>query len=166
MEYHVRPMGRICSVSGKELPPGSLCHSVLVEKDGQLARLDISDEGWTGPPAGMIGHWRTRVPTGSARPKPLDGDALLRSFELMSEDASPANERFRYVLALLLLQRRKLQITATRGDGAERQLEVTGMRGEGPWSVRDFRMDEAEIDALQAALTARIAEDAAEEAAA
>ncbi|TXT22324.1 MAG: hypothetical protein FD138_3515, partial [Planctomycetota bacterium] len=35
-EYNVKPVGRICAGTGQELMPGSLCHSVLVEKDGDL----------------------------------------------------------------------------------------------------------------------------------
>lgn len=157
MEYHLKPIGRTCAVSGEPLAPGSDCHSVLVEKNGQLVRLDIAKESWTGPPDGTVGHWIARVPSSAARPKPLDADALMQSFEEMNADASPANEKFRYVLALLLLQKRKLQITTTRIDGDDQYLEVTGTRGEGPWEVLDHRLEESEIDRLQAALAARMA---------
>ena len=36
--------------------------------------------------------------------KPLDADALMRYFEQLCEDANPAQEKFAYVLSLLLLQ--------------------------------------------------------------
>lgn len=160
MEYHLKPIGRTCAGSGRELTPGSDCHSVLVERNGQQVRLDYSEEVWSGPPEGTLGHWIARVPSCAGRPRPLDSDALLQTFEQMSEEANPANERFRYVLAILLLQRRKLQITATRSEDDSQYLEVTGVRGEGPWEVLDHRMEEAEIEALQAALTTRMAEEA------
>jgi hypothetical protein len=157
MDYHLRPIGKTCAVTGGPLVPGTRCHSVLVEREGELARLDIADEAWAGPPEGTIGHWVTLVPQPtSSRPKPLDADALMTCFEQMCDDASPANEKFRYILALLLLQRRKLQLTGGREENEDQYLEVTGARGEGPWEVRDQRLDEAEIEQLQAALTAQL----------
>ena len=47
MDYHLKPLGKTCATTGKPLAPGSVCHSVLVERDGMLMRLDFSDEGWT-----------------------------------------------------------------------------------------------------------------------
>ena len=83
----------------------------------------------------------------------------MRSFEQMCEEASPANEKFRYVLALLLLQKRKLQITGNREEDGVRYLEVTGTNGEGPWDVRDLKLGEEEIEQLQLALSAQLSED-------
>jgi hypothetical protein len=73
----------------------------------------------------------------------------LRHFEQLSEDANPARETFRYVLALFLVQRRRLRITQTRTDADGSILELTGMQGEGPFEVRDQHLSESEIVALQ-----------------
>ncbi len=133
-------------------------HSVLVERDGQLARLDFCNEGWAGPPDGTVGQWRTLVPEpSSTKPRPLDPDALLRCFERMCEEASPANEKFRYVLALLLLQKRKLVISRNRDVDGVQTLEVTGIRGEGPWDVPDRQLADDEVEQLQQDLNAWLA---------
>ncbi len=86
----------------------------------------------------------------------LDPDALLRHFEQLCEDANPAREKFRYVLALLLVQRRRLQIAKTRIDAEGTILELFGLQGEGPFEVRDQQLAEAEIGALQLELEASI----------
>jgi hypothetical protein len=157
VEYHVKPIGKTCAVSGAELVPGRGCYSALVEQDGQLVRLDYSEEGWAGPPPGAIGYWKCIVPQPEApKARPLDPDALLRYLEQLSEDANPAQEKFRYVLALLLLQKRRLRIEGARQDGEIEYLELIGTHGEGPFVVRDHHLADEEIEQLQHDLNAHL----------
>ena len=152
-DYNVKPIGRTCAGTGQELVPGSLCHSVLIDRQGELTRLDYSEAGWVPPPAGLMAHWRCEVPepTTSAK-KTLDVDDLMRQFEQFSEEASPAHDKFRYVLALLLLQRRRLRLEGTKVIDDLEFLEVTGLRGEGTFLIPDQQLDAAEIEELQNAV--------------
>jgi len=102
----------------------------------------------------MIAHWRCTVPElETEKPKPLDADTLLEHFERMLEDANPAQEQLCYVIALLLMQKRRLQLERTRYDGDSAWLEFIGQRGEGPFEVRDQQLTGAEIADLQTTLT-------------
>jgi hypothetical protein len=156
MEYHVKPIGKTCAATGEELVPGSVCHSVLVERDGQWVRLDFSEVGWSGPPEETLGYWRCVVPEPATKPRPLDADALMRCFEQMSEEASPAQDKFLYVLALLLLQKRRLRIEGSRRDGEAEYLELIGRHGEGPFEVRDQQLSDEEIERLQRDMIAQL----------
>ena len=150
MDYHLKPIGKTCAGTGEELIPGSRCYSVVIDHDGQRVRLDYSEAGWQGPPTGAIGHWTSTVPLPeTTKTKPLDADALMRYFEQMSEDANPVQEKFKYVLALLLLQKRRLQLDGSRHDGDIEYLEVSGNRGEGPYEVRHFELSDDETEQLQ-----------------
>jgi hypothetical protein len=150
MDYQLKPLGKACSQTGKPFGPGDVCYSAVVERGKEWVRLDFSAGAWTGPPEGAIGYWRVTVPAREqSRRRTLDPDALLRHFEQLIEDANPAREKFRYVLALLLVQRRRLRITQTRSDPEGSILELAGMQGEGPFEVRDQQLSEAEIAALQ-----------------
>ena len=152
-DYNVKPIGRTCAGTAQELVPGSLCHSVLVEKNGDLLRFDYSEEGWTPPPAGLLAHWRCVVPEPVAVvKKALDPDDLMRQFEQLCEEASPAQDKFRYVLALLLLQRRRLKLDGTKAIDDQDFLELTGARGEGTFLVADQQLDDAEIQQMQTAI--------------
>lgn len=152
-DYNVKPMGRTCAATGQELVPGSLCHSVLIEKHGEFLRLDYSESGWEQPPAGTIAHWRCEAPEPVvAAKKTLDPQELMRQFEQLSEEASPAHDKFRYVLALLLVQRRRLKLEGTKVIDDQEFLEVTGTRGEGTFLVRDQQLNETELQELQNAL--------------
>jgi hypothetical protein len=150
MDYHLKPVGRTCTATGEVLAPGSTCYSVVVDQRGQLVRMDYSADGWTGPPEGAIAHWRSQVPEADdSKPKPIDPDALLHYFEQLCEDANPAQEKFAYVISLLLLQKRRLRIDGSRRDGDIEYLRFLGSHGEGPFEVRDQRLAEEEIVSLQ-----------------
>ncbi len=157
MDYHLKPLGKNCAKTGKPLAPGSLCHSVLVEKDGVLVRLDFSREGWTGPPEAHFGHWTVEVP---AAPNPdtlrIDPEVALRYFEQLSEEASPVHEKTRYALALILLQRRKLKLENVRFEDDIEVLELSGVHGEGNFEVQNFRLQDAEIQRMQSELKSQL----------
>ena len=157
MDYHLKPVGKTCAATGRELVPGTVCHSVLVERQGQLVRLDFSPEGWSGPPEGTIAHWRCQVPEPHGeRPKLLDTEGLMRYFEQLVEDADPEQEKFCYVLALLLLQKKRLKLEGSRVEGGVEYLELVGPRGEGPYDIRDQQLSDEEIRRVQEALTAQL----------
>lgn len=157
MSYRVKPIGKTCAGTGEPLVPGARVHSVLVDRGHEQVRLDFSEDGWNGPPDGMIGHWQGIVPEPVASgPKPLDTEALFRFFEESSEDQNPTQEKFRYVVALLLLQKRRLQLDGSRQDGEIEYLQLVGSRSEGPFEVRDQHLEPEEIQQLQADLNAHL----------
>ncbi|MGE4000712.1 MAG: hypothetical protein AB7I48_10865 [Planctomycetaceae bacterium] len=157
MDFRVSPIGKTCAATGRPLQPGAVVHSVLVERDGDTIRFDYSADGWKGPPPGTIGQWRAVVPhPADDKPKPLDTEALLEYFQRLLEDANPAQEQMSYVLALLLLQKRRLSLDGSRIDGDVAYLLLSGSRGEGPFEVRDQQLTATEISSLQIQLTDRL----------
>ena len=160
MDYHLKPLGKVCAATGKPLSPGSLCHSVLVEKDGNLVRLDFSQEGWTGPPAGHMGHWTINVPEA---PDPaqqrINPEVAMRYFEQLSEEASPVHEKTRYALALVLLQQRKLKLENIRFEDEEEFLELSGLHGEGNFEVRNYKLEDTVTRQMQAELKIQLASE-------
>jgi hypothetical protein len=157
MDYDLKPLGKTCSKTGKPFGPGEICYSAVVEKGNEWVRLDFSAGAWDGPPEGALGYWRVTVPAQiQTRRRILDPDALLRHFEQLSEDANPGREKLRYVLALLLVQRRRLRVTQTRSEAEGSVFELAGLQGEGPFEVREQQLTEDEIDALQQELETSI----------
>lgn len=153
IDYHLKPIGKACAATEVPLEPGAVVHSALVEREGETIRLDYSESGWDGPPEGTIGHWRCIVPEPEIeKPKPLNPDSLLQHFEIMLEDTNPVQQKLCYVIALLLMQKRRLQLEGTRYDGDIAWLEFIGQRGEGPFEVRDQQLSAEEITSLQATL--------------
>jgi hypothetical protein len=149
MEYQVKPLGKVCTATGKPLVPGSLCHSVLIEKHGEFQRLDYSAEGWQGPPAGALGVWKCQVPGRLETNLQFDLNALYRQFEESAEDTNFLQLRIRYVIAILLLSKRRLQLDDTKRDGDTDYLLLSGTRGEGKYEVIDLKLPADEIKLLQ-----------------
>ena len=157
MDYHLKPLGKVCAATGNAFVPGTVCHSILIEQDGEQIRQDYSQAGWTGVPDHAIGYWKCIVPEpDKTKAKPLNTDGLMRYFEQLDEDGNPAQEKFRYVLALLLLQKRRLKIEGSRQDGEIEYLQVIGSQGEGPFEVRDQHLEDSEIERLQEDLNAHL----------
>jgi hypothetical protein len=158
MEYSIRSIGRTCAATGAELTPGSLCRSVLVERDGRFERLDYLQTSWPGPPEGTVGHWRSRVPVPAApQARRLDADELMRQFERLEDAGHEQVRRLRYVLTLLLLQKKRLELENSRSEDGIDYLTVVGTKGEGPFEVRDERLAPEELAAAERELLAQIA---------
>ena len=83
----------------------------------------------------------------------------MRYFEQLCEDANPAQDKFRYILALLLLQKRRLKMEGSRQDGEIAYLELVGSRGEGIFEVRDQQLSAEEIEQLQQTLNTHLASE-------
>jgi len=157
MDYQVKPVGKYCVSTGEPFSPGDLCHSVLIEEEGEIVRHDYSAEAWPGqPPEECLAHWQTVIPQPETedQPKPLDTESLFEFFEQMIEDANPAQEKIKYVVSLLLMQKKRLKLD--RSADAEMNLRLIGSQGEGPYLIRDQKLSESEIQQLQQELTIAI----------
>lgn len=162
MEYSIRAIGRTCSATGVDLTPGSLCRSALVERDGRFERLDYAPSAWNGPPEQTIGHWQCRVPAAAAvTARRLDTDTLMLEFERLEDAGHEQVRRLRYVLALLLLQKKRLELEDSRSEDDIDFLILVGTKGEGPFEVRDEKLDANEIAAVQRELITQLTTDEA-----
>lgn len=150
MEFNVRPPGRNCSISGRAFRLGESCWSVLVEKGGEIVRQDIAEECWQGPPDGAIGHWRCPA---SAAPESqrlkLDAESLFEYFLQLEESPNVVQRQYRYVLALLLLRKRRLVLEEVVELDDRPAMRLVGSAGEGPFDVAEEELTEDEIGRLQ-----------------
>ncbi len=150
MDFNIRPVAKSCAKSGQAFRPGDTCWSVLFEKDGQLIRQDFSADSWSGPPAGAIGHWRCQVPisVNQGRPK-LDADSLFDYFLQLTDSPNIVQQQYRYVLALLLLRKRRLILEEVVDVDDRPTMRLIGSGGEGPFDVPEEELSEDQIDRLQ-----------------
>lgn len=114
-EYKLGRCTRRCARLDRPLGPGEWYYSVVTESDeeGVLERIDISAQGWQGPPEGTLGWWKSRMPQGASRKWKLAPDPVL--IELLKGSGPDApnsrsiDDDLRFLIALLLLRRRVLQ---------------------------------------------------------
>jgi hypothetical protein len=120
MDYDVQRCTRHCAATGRELAEGELIFSTLAVEGAQVKRQDYAAQAWNGPPEGVVGWWKSRIPVKEARKAPLaPSDVLLNMFREL-EGREPQAD-LRYVLALLLVRRRLVRLEESETDefGAE-----------------------------------------------
>lgn len=152
MDFNLRPLGRMCATSGEALAPGSTCWSVLVEVEGKVNRLDISEEHWDGPPEGSLGHWKCDVPDVADGPKKLDTESLWEYFLQLSEAPNLIEQDYQYVLALLLLRKRRLILEETIEIDDRPTMRLIGTGGEGPFDIAERELSDTKVQEIQSQL--------------
>lgn len=162
MEFNIRPISKICAATGQPLAAGADCWSVVTEVDGRLVRQDFSAEAWDGPPEGALGHWKCQVPadTDPTRQK-LDADSLFDYFVQLTESPNMVEQDYQYVLALLLLRKKRLILEESIELDDQPAMRLIGCGGEGPFDVMERQLDDDQIARLQDQLFGSAASEAA-----
>jgi hypothetical protein len=149
-DYQIQPPTRRCTLTGQELLPGARFFSVLLEKDGKLVRQDFSVEAWQGPPAGAFSFWAGRIPAQEqARRVIIDDDMLIDCLQRMGGQAEPAKLNFRYVVALLLMRRKRLKFDQVRTDGGQEFLQLRCVKTGTKYDVLNPRLTDQEMAEVQ-----------------
>jgi len=152
-ELEVHRFSRICARTGRTLEPGETYYSTVALDQGHLVRRDYAAEAWDGPPEGILGWWRARVPDPKAtRPRLAPNDVLLNYFEQLQQ--IPDQRDTRYVLALLLLRRRILREVQEEADATgQRWLTVYCPSREESYSLPVHEPAAERLPAIQAELS-------------
>ena len=108
-DYPNQAAFRTCAATGRPLRPGERYFGVLALDGSKFVRRDFSPEGWAGPPPDAFGHWAGRVPASAEAHRPIDDDLLVECFERLDGALESEKLNFRYVVALLLMRRKRLK---------------------------------------------------------
>jgi hypothetical protein len=150
LDYQIQPNTRRCSVSGRELCPGERYYGVLLEEGGKFVRKDFSVEAWQGAPEGAFSFWMGRLaPPQSKRRPPIDDEMLMECFQRLEGQLEPNRIRFRYVVALLLMRRRRLRFDETQRDGGQEILLLRCARSGARHAVVNPGLTDEELATVQ-----------------
>ena len=149
-EYQIQANTRRCHVTGRELQPGEKFYSVLFDQSGQFVRQDFSSDGWQGNPEGAFSFWTGTVPPLDERRRPrFDDDLLLDCFNRLEGQTEPDRVNFRYVLALLLMRRKRLKFEEANMSGDLETLCLRCPRTGWQYQVLNPRLSEEEMATVQ-----------------
>src|SRR4051794_35091584 len=131
-DYQIQNNTRRCTISGRELQPGEKYFSVLFDEQGSFVRRDFSAECWSSAPEGAFSFWAGKLPLEQgARRAPIDDEMLFECLRRLDGEMEPAKIKFRYVLALLLMRRKKLKFVEAVREGDHDVLTLqSAQRGE------------------------------------
>jgi len=160
-ELKISRPSRRCAVENRPLAPGEVYYSVLVPRDEDFQRVDISRKAWEGPPEDAIGWWKNRLPMPSEKKRELAPPEVLVDL-LRSMLQQPQRSKSRYLLALLLLRKRHLRVcrpTSPPPSEADEVLRLESSFDSTPIEVPVCAIDPAEAARLQDELVELIYRD-------
>ena len=143
-----KTLGQCCG-TGKEIAAGEEYFSALVETDEGLQRRDFCIEYWQANKPEVYCFWKTRQPLPDEKKQVfIDDEMLMAFFERLSEETEQEKVNFRFVLALVLMRKRKLKYDGTKKDN-RRELWRLRVVGEDRFvDVADPHLDQQQIEQL------------------
>jgi hypothetical protein len=115
-----KPLGQ-CYGSGKKIECGEEYFAALVETGEGLVRRDFCAEYWAAEKPNVYCYWKTRLPKPDEKKhRFVDDEMLMAFFERLGKETEQEKIDFRFVLALVLMRKRRLKYDSTKTkDGKE-----------------------------------------------
>jgi hypothetical protein len=150
MDYQIQANTRRCAATGRDLLPGEKFYSVLLDEDGKFVRKDYGGDAWHGPPEGTFSFWMGRVPAQEQDRRPrFDDEMLVECFQRLEGQTSPEKVNFRYVIALLLMRRKRFKFDEARMEGDVEILRLRCSKTRAQFHVVNPRLTEEQMAAVQ-----------------
>jgi hypothetical protein len=150
IDYQIQPNTRRCAITGRELRPGEKYWCVLIDEGGKFVRNDYAAEAWQGPPANAFSFWAGRVPAQDQKARlRIDDDLLMDCFNRLEGQLEPERVNFRYVVALLLMRRKRLRFEEARTEDGQEVLRLRCTRTGAEHDVVNPGLTEEQMIAVQ-----------------
>lgn len=149
MDYKIQSSTLRCARTGQELKPGDKFFSVLYDRGSVLEREDISVTAWQGPPPEAFSFWMGRVPREPSKRIQVDDDVLFDCFLRLTDAEEEQKVNFRYIVALLLMRRRRLKFEEVRFENERELLSLRCTRTRNLYEVVNPRLTEQQIAEVQ-----------------
>jgi hypothetical protein len=143
-----KPLGQCCG-TGKKIEYGEEYFAALVETEEGLARRDFCASYWQAERPDVFCYWKTKLPRPDEKKHIFVDDEMLTAFfERLGKETEQEKINFRFVLALVLMRKRRLKydLSEIKGDKEIWRLRVTG--GKEFVEVVNPKLDEEQIKQL------------------
>jgi len=123
-----KPLGQCCG-TGKKIEYGQEYFAALVQTERGLERRDFCADYWQQHKPNVFCYWKTKLPSPEQRKKVfVDDDMLMAFFERLERESEQEKMNFRFVLALILMRKRRLKYDSSRTEGNKEiwRLRITG----------------------------------------
>lgn len=141
-----RPSGS-CHGTGSRIEPGQEYYAALVETENGLQRRDYSVEYWQENRPSVYCFWKTRMPAATSKRCTFVDEQMLEAFfERLATETDPERIAFRFVLALILVRRRRLRYEGTLVVDGRQVWRLRWVGQKETVDVIDAQMDQEQID--------------------
>ncbi len=120
-QWQVQRSSGKCIGTENNLQPGEEYYAALIEAEEGFERRDYSVSFWEENSPEVFCYWKTRIPIKEEKKKLMVDDAVLTNiFERLEKEEEKTKINFRFVLALILMRKRKLKYEdSIRKEGKE-----------------------------------------------
>lgn len=162
-DYEISRATGKCAVSGREFKEQEFYYAALFETAEGFERREYSVESWTGPPENCFCYWKGRVPTREKKPATIaiDNSILMNLFTRLEDDSSEMRQKFRFVLALLLMRKRLVRFEKALSKEGREYWQLRIVQEQSVQEVLNPHLSQQEIEGLSAQLTAILSGDVA-----
>lgn len=144
-----------CSITGRPFEEDEEFFTVVLETGETLERRDVALDAWSGPPEGTLCFYKTRMPKRNApKRKFIDDSAMVSFFKALTDTPHPNKQRFRFVLALILLRKRLLKYEKSVNENGAEVWEMRLVKEKTTHRVINPVLREDEIGTISAELGA------------
>ena len=117
-QWQVQRSSGKCIGTENDLQPGQEYYAALIETEAGFERRDYSIQFWEENKPEVFCYWKTRLPVKEEKKKLMVDDAVLANiFERLEKEEDRVKINFRFVLALILMRKRKLKYEDAKRDG-------------------------------------------------
>lgn len=150
--YQIQAPTRVCAATGAALKPNEKFVSALFEDQGKLVRRDYSLQAWANVSASLqpIAFWISRIPEEGKKAKlVVNEEVLVDCLEHLSNNPDPSKTNFRYIVALLLMRKKRLRFEDLLKRDGQEILVLRDYKTKKIYEIPDPRLDEDQIDKAQ-----------------
>lgn len=125
-----KPLGECCE-TGKKIGYDEEYFAALVETPEGLARRDFCADYWLAEKPNVFCYWKSRLPRPDEKKhRFVDDEMLMAFFERLERETEQEKINFRFVLALVLMRKRRLKYDSSRrqDNGEIWRLRITGRK--------------------------------------
>jgi hypothetical protein len=109
-----KPLGH-CWGTGEKIEHGQDYFAALVETEQGLARRDFCTDYWEQEKPQVFCYWKSKLPQpGQKKQIFVDEQMLMTFFERLAEETEQEKVNFRFVLALVLMRKRRFKYDSSR----------------------------------------------------
>jgi hypothetical protein len=144
-----KPLGQ-CWGSGKKIECGEEYYGALVETGEALQRRDFCADYWENEKPEAFCYWKSKLPDPAEKKQIfVDDEMLMAFFERLAEETEQEKVNFRFVLALILMRKRRLKYDSSKveDDKETWRLRIVGSDKEFV-EVINPHLDEGQIEQL------------------
>jgi hypothetical protein len=143
-----KPVGN-CFGTGRKIDYGEEYYGALVETEQGLVRRDYCADYFQSQKPQVFCFWKTKLPQpGQKKAQFIDDDMLMAFFNRLEQETEQEKINFRFVLALILMRKRRLKYDSSdvQGDTEIWRLRITGDKEF--VTVVNPHLDEVQIEQL------------------